>query len=218
MGVTLVELIITIAVIAILVTLMAPSMYRSQQRADARSLSNEIAQQIRAARNRAMSRNEAVWVDFDLGTSASDRGSIAFRRTKTMCSDGTIAATCSGGATASRARNCRMAPASTTDYETISVYNLNRESGSSVLLGRDPDIGSICINSDGRIYDEDGVVISGGTVPCTGENLALWVAREGTDTGTAETAATCNADPIEREKADIFVIRVPFNGAVEVKQ
>lgn len=216
-GMTVMELMIVLVVISILVTLTTPLLMRSQRRAEARSLATDISQQLRVARNKSMSRGEAIWVDIELAGGAS-RGQLRFRRTKPMCDNGTVAATCPGGRPPRRARNCRMGPPATSDYDLVGTYRINTRSGDAELKGANPAVNSICFSPDGRSFDGDGVVIAGGSVPCSGESLALWIAGPDISNADAETAATCGADPETRELGNVFVVRVPYNGAVEMKQ
>ncbi len=70
-GFTLVELMVVVAVIAILAAMSTPTLTRSMRRADARNSANEMAQLLRTARTQAMSRGEIVLLRLDAGSATA---------------------------------------------------------------------------------------------------------------------------------------------------
>ncbi len=93
-GVTLVELMVAIALVGILAAVASPSVYRAIERANARGVATEVANQLRTARNQAMSRGEPLWVTLaDREPGTTEGGVVAIFRqtgvdTGTPCDDG----------------------------------------------------------------------------------------------------------------------------------
>jgi prepilin-type N-terminal cleavage/methylation domain-containing protein len=223
-GVTLVELMIVIALIGILAALATPTIRRTQERASARQVGSQIANDLRTARNQAMSRGEALWVSVASGNGTdANRGTIQILRSELRCDDGSAPSTgapetaCPNSTEARRARSCRQEKVLDAANPVLET-DFARFSGTAQLAGTSPATGLICFNPDGRVLDGEGNVISGGGAPCAGENFIIYTARSTADATDITSAIACGATTDERDLVDVFRVTVPFNGAIKMDQ
>ncbi len=211
---------IVLAMIGGLAALATPTVRRTSQRAAAAGLGSQIANDLRTARNQAMSRGEAIYAVITPGDGTSaNRGRIQLLRTQLRCDDGSApsGATCTGGFEARRARNCRQQvvldtanPLLTTEFAGFS--------GAAQLAGTDPNVGLLCFNPDGRVLDGDGRVIDGGAGTCNGENLVIYTGDIEASSADVTAAAACSATTDDRDLYDVYRVSVPYNGSIMMDQ
>jgi len=229
-GVTLVELMVVIALIAVLAALVGPSIYNAVERAQAKGVARDVAQTLRTARNQAQSRGEIVIAKIYPGNSTS-RGKVELYGTdldlrggsacsvSTDCAPGTYCSDTTG--TCLRpARNCRQYDSSA-NFIGSPVYTLELDQmpGNEEIAGVDPTGElTLCFSPDGRVLDINpaGAVISGGSHTCSGENWIMWVADA--DATSTSTAVDCDDGPEAREPLRLYRISVPYNGSITVQQ
>lgn len=127
-GVTLIELIVTILVLAILVTLAAPSFRDLRERRALRGVADGIAGTIALAKEEAMKRDQVVRVEF------SNFGSA-------VCVGATTAATCDCAA----ASSCSIAayPSSIKELRMVETKTAPSFTGSGTGFSIDPKTGML---------------------------------------------------------------------------
>jgi len=214
-GFTLVELMITVALIALLVAVSTPTMTRTMERIDSRSTARSLANVFRQARNQAKSRGEVVLVRIQQNV---DRGRLSIHRTDDQ------ALRCSG-----------IDPGNDTTQvgEATTVRELSGEMEIRGVATETPEW--LCFTPEGTMLDSDGDVIDHQN--CSGENARIWIANRGASmsdaantVGVSEDQLTgCPSGPITDESelrkirdarylASLWLIDVGFNGSVRAYQ
>lgn len=218
-GFTLVELMITLALVAILVAVTLPSMSRTMERIDSRSTARTLANVFRQARDQAMSRGEVMLVEIEPNT---NHGQLTMYRTNTR------ELRCNGVDTG----DVTQVGDTTTVDQLSSDMEIRGVAQSSA--GGSPDW--LCFSPEGTVHDPGGDVIQHAN--CENENFRMWIAdRNAVLADAASTANTTEADmtgcpsagsswsEAERREvrngrylASLWVIDVPFNGAIRADQ
>jgi prepilin-type N-terminal cleavage/methylation domain-containing protein len=219
-GFTLIELMIVVAIIAILAAFLAPSVSQYMDRAQAQSAARDVTNMMRMARNQAMSRGEVILAEV---TTSTEGGTVELFRTD----DG-------NGPALSCSQAGGMGP---TNWESVRTYDMGTESPDMALIGADPDVTVLCFSPSGRVLNTSGLAFSqGDTDGCKISGVRLWVRRA--DPSVSDAAAlkndplggshkltACLEDQSEidaqrqgREVAHFWNIWVPYNGAVTMEQ
>jgi len=206
-GFTLAELMVTLALVAIVATLAAPSVRQSMRQADGRSAARATANQFRKARDHAISRGEVVFAKVERSGGRDSRGRVELLQTENNRSS------CLGASTSS-----------TVSLEQFDVAD--HSSNVSIRGASQWDGGGnqwICFSPTGAVHDENGNKFS--TSNCGG-GWRMWLSSEDPSTlsnSIDETACDLTGDDrIEQRDAryrlNMWVIDVPFNGGIEVNQ
>lgn len=219
-GFTLLELMITIALVAILVAVTLPAMTRTMERIDARSTARSLANVFRQARDQATSRGEVVLVQIEDST---NRGQLSIHRTDNG------ALRCNG----------LNPPSNTTQIgDSTSVESLSGELEVEDVAERDaggkPDW--LCFTPEGTVRDPTGDIIQHSD--CEGENFRMWIANRNENlsdaantmgvgqaalTGCPTGGASWDQSKLRdvrdaRYLASVWLIDVPFNGSIRAYQ
>jgi prepilin-type N-terminal cleavage/methylation domain-containing protein len=212
-GFTLVELIVTLVLIGILAAISIPALNGAIDRADARSTARGVANQLRLARNLAMSRGEVMLAEI---TPATERGQVKIYRTEITGSSGTIPAT--DCVTADQAKS------NASDRREVgSPVEVSQLSGDmKMALPGGAAKQWLCFSPDGRILNTDGQVIYDSQ--CTGKNFRLFVSY--LDQSKIEKIhKKCPTSQTERRKQQdqraldhFWTVEAPYNGAIRASQ
>jgi len=210
---------VTLALVAILVAVTLPAMTRTMERIDSRSTARTLANVFRQARDQAVSRGEVMLVEVEPNT---NHGQLSMYRTNT--------------------RELRCSGVDTGDVtqvgDTTSADQLSSEMEIRGVAqradGGTPDW--ICFSPEGTVFGPNGDVIHHAN--CDNENFRMWIANR--NAVLADAAATAQTteddmtgcpssgsswDEAERRQvrngrylASLWVIDVPFNGAIQADQ
>ena len=218
-GFTLVELIVTLVLIGILAAISAPALNGAINRADARSTARGVANQLRLARNLAMSRGEVMLAEIN---PATERGQVKIYRTRVDGSwadppkDPLIPAT--DCVTADKARST-----ASDRREVGSPVEVSELSGDmKMALPGGAARQWLCFSPDGRILNTDGQVIYDSE--CTGKNFRLFVSHlDQSDIKSIHTK--CPTSQTEQRKQTdqraldhFWTVEAPYNGAIRASQ
>jgi prepilin-type N-terminal cleavage/methylation domain-containing protein len=232
-GFTLTELMIAVAIIAILAGFLAPSVSTYMRRSKGLSAAREVAGTLRWARNQAMSRGQVVLVDITEAT-GEDNGTIVVSRTQTAaCNPADPGPNC-------YARSCAQANALPAtgiipiDSATLTMSDASPDMRISGIDATSTVAGvadsRLCFAPDGRVLNNLGLPFES---KCTGVNARIFVqADDGSGFSNPlggpnlndclDTATIIETDRQKqkngRDIANFFVIQVPFNGAISVVQ
>ena len=206
-GFTLVELMVTVVLIALLAALSVPSINRVMERSDARSAARSVANRMRVARDQALSRGEVVLVGVDTQSGTSgERGEIKMYRTTDS------------------ALNCADVDTNKTS-QVGDTLHLEAISG-SMEIKKAPNW--FCFSPEGTVYDASGSMLNSSCPSAAG---MVWLGRKGsslqkaandlsvtkadlTDCGAKRTNTLMDA----RYLASVWGVEVPFNGSVRAYQ
>lgn len=239
-GVTLVELMVVIAILAILAAIVSPTIFRTINRQRAAGIATDVANELRRARNQAMSRGEIIIVEMEAQGGGS-RGALTtyatnlpdvdgnFHSGTGTCDPDTEAEDCPGGTICLNetcygepARSCREFMADADFLREVASYEMDTSDAVNMAIRTIdpmPANSMICFAPDGRITQTGGAAIAGGPPNvCAGENLILAVAKADAPAGEVATASACVADRDDRDPIFLYRISVPYNGAIQVKQ
>lgn len=201
-GFTLVELIVTVTLVALMVGLSLPAISRTLERADARSVARTVANAFRTARNQAMSRGEPVMAKVD----TNNLGEVILYRTDPT------AASCLEASTSN-----------VTEVSRTKVEEVSADRGIVGISPRSDDSKPVwlCFAADGRVLDKAGQVIKDKL--CKGKNYRLFVADEGLQLSQSIKDCPSTEDKRrerrdERDLANFWVVDVPYNGAIRAYQ
>ncbi|MEZ4459579.1 MAG: prepilin-type N-terminal cleavage/methylation domain-containing protein [bacterium] len=209
-GVTLVELMVVIVLIALLASIASPGIFRAIERQNAQATASGVANALRTARNQAMSRGTPLWARIVPGTTSANRGAVIVSR------QGTFAA---GNA----ARSCREYAAG--GQVEVFRYSPADLSGRGAIRGGDPVV-NLCFSPDGRVLNQTGGLLSAtaSALRCEGEDAFIYTADFDASITPATHLAcpgTANARKALRDTRSLirmYKISVPFNGNISVEQ
>lgn len=189
-GFTLVEVIITIALVAVLAGIAAPSIGSMVKRSQSKSLAREIASHLRVARNQASSRGEVVIVR----PSTANRGEFTTHRT------------------ANNASSCRQITAADIVAAPIVSFNALTIAEPYHVEELEPPVGEICFQPDGRVLQVGGTPLPNGAL-CQGEAFIAWTAGD----TLPPDGVGCGARTIDEADASYYWrISVWENGQITV--
>lgn len=208
-GFTLVELMVTLAVLGILAGLTASSFRGTFSRWDAKQAANSAAGIFKKARNKAMSRGEVILARVATnGTGAVDL--FVSTQNTSICSVATAA------------------------NNSFASYDPSDHSSQTQLYGQDPDPNSpmmLCFTPDGRLLGNNGNRLISQEKNCgsVGRGYRLWMANRSwngknpfSSNVTLEQCVTNNkqrkARTQGRTQADFWVVRIPTHGIPNVIQ
>lgn len=153
-GFSLVELMIVVALIAILAAIAAPTIIQSMERNRLNQLNRDIVTGFNEARTFAMRTGNAVLVDVDAGDDE-----IRFLEADSTVTAGEIANACT-----------RADPATTPeDDNTLLTISPDDQGLEVVFETPDPSDNPICIGPNGRVLGTNGEVLTADTGACSGE-------------------------------------------------
>lgn len=213
-GFSLVELLIAMAIIAVLATFMTPSVMNYVRRNQGQAAANKVAGIFGWARAQAMNRGQVVFLQVSPGGTNSNGSVAAFRS-----NDGRT--TCGGTRVAVNERGLNLGD--TSPNMEILGTNTNgavNNLGSAVVF---------CFTPDGRILNELGQPFSSN---CDGVNARIFVQDSSADRNVVnplgnQTLDACQTNPTDAQRQEqkngrmlrnFYVVQVPFNGAVTVVQ
>lgn len=233
-GFSLVELMVVIAIIAILAAVSIPTIMRSTRRAASREAATEFANILRAARAQAMSRGEVVLVTVD----PDGPQLVELRRYDLDL----------GQAGIQPARSCMQAQdlgQYTAPGNVVATLPLVRlDPNMSLILSRigpvtvqpgDPPM-QMCFSPDGSIQTPAGAPVRAGFIECPtlgavfamsrtpqasldltfSGATSIFCAFDGNNTGDRSTMQRNLS--IDRDLNDVFIIEAAYNGSVQVYQ
>lgn len=239
-GFTLVELMIAVAIIAILAGFMAPSVSTYMRRSRGKAAASKVAGVFRWARSQAMTRGQVILVDVTT-RGGNGNGALTVFRTwnhaDTSCNDTNPGMECA-------ARSCAEAQTMTIDTAKDTLTNVGFE-----LKKTSPSMGifavnvqgsalgdgsaattRLCFAPDGRVLLGSGQPVQGACGGDPGRIILQSIERSNFSSplGSSNTLVECQgsawtrAQRIEqkngRDLANLFVIEIPFNGAISVVQ
>ncbi|MFB6351727.1 MAG: Tfp pilus assembly protein FimT/FimU [Bradymonadaceae bacterium] len=201
-GFTLVELMVTLALVAILAAVAAPSFNDYLRQADGRSAARTVANEFRTARDQAMSRGEVVFAKVIHSASGSgSRGRVELRRTN----DG--------------ATSCMAAEAK--DSDTTVVRTVDVASQSSYVQIQGSSTGTtpqwVCFSPSGEALDGGG----GEFGSCSGHSYRLYLGESFSDSKLGECDPNNWSRTELRDKRyleNVWIVDMPYNGGVEAIQ
>ena len=201
-GFSLVELMIVVAIMAILATIAAPSISEYLRRAKGRDVARSIANSVRYARDQATSRGEVVFTEIEPGGQNGLGEVRVVRITPSSTGGGDGAAPGSQGADATNffgssnvdtPRTCKEADIGISQgtfvKETVYTYSLAEKEPDMAIRGTDPSPGNLmtlCAMPDGRIGNVRGLSFSPSESSCTDQEFRIWAALDGADLSSAE--------------------------------
>lgn len=246
-GFSLVELMIVVAIIAILAAVAAPSISEYVRRSKGRDVARSIANSVRFARDQATSRGQVVLVDID-PTASDGHGLVTVRRLVDTSGSGGDAGSGdagsgdAGGSTTSALipKSCKEAAwkigEGTLDTEVVYQYDVGEEQPDMAIRGTDPvpDPIRLCAMPDGRVGGMDGLPFSTNNSTCTDQEFRLWISLDEENLSTMPfgsggysdcIADNPSADPNPRQQqkdsrdlVNFWMITVSYNGSVDATQ
>lgn len=208
-GFTLAELMVTLALVAILAAIAAPSVRGYMRQADGRSAARAMANQFRKARDHAMSRGQVVLAKIAKEGGNGSRGQIKLYRTD------------------DKESSC-MATSTSTSKTEVESLDVADESSEAQIRGASTwtESGSktwICFSPSGQVLKLGGTEFS--TSNC-GQTWRVWTAgRELSEVSMGVEEEKCNLtgqDRVTQRNAryrlNMWVIEVPYNGGIRVIQ
>lgn len=197
-GFTLLELMITLVLVAVLAAISAPAIGRILQRADARSTARTVANKLRVARDHAMSRGQVVLIEVNSQTGSSDQfGELIMHRTTNV------------------ALHC--GEVDTSDTAQVGEVMHVEELSDDIEIKQAPEW--LCFSPDGTVLDQTGALL---TSSCPAASEMIWlgdvdesvVGNPLTDCSATRDAALSD----DRYIASVWGIEVPYNGSIRVFQ
>lgn len=186
-GFTLVELMIAVAIIAILAGFLAPSVMTFVRRTKGKTAARDVANTLRLAHNQAKSRGEVILAHIavdggnDYSGDAVTGGKIELFRTQndSIAECDPTHADFDPANTDCFAMSCAQAQAMTdTEDEPVHTLDLSQTSPDMMILKMDPAATErmICFSPTGRVLDMTGLAFeSEDTYDCEATNLRLFV-------------------------------------------
>lgn len=192
-GLTLVELMVVIVLLAILAAAAGPTVTRSLERSNAKGVATEIANTLRTARNQAVSRGVPLRV-------VTTANAVVIHRPPAVVT------------------SCR----DTWDHNAdtaVHTFTVGSRSGKHSIQSVDHSV--LCFSPDGRVLSQTGAVLSAAN-SCMGEVARIATVRTGAALGGASkdcpTAANRVTQRDLRDQVDMYVVSVGYNGQVRVNQ
>lgn len=246
-GFSLVEMMIVVAIIAILAAIAVPSISEYIRRSKGRDVARSIANSVRFARDQAMSRGQVVLVEIDPSASG-DRGVVRVLRLVDTSGGGGDAGSGDGGSGSSAAslpKSCKEASwklsQGTLNTETAYEYDIGQKQPDMAIRQMDPDPETtmrLCAMPDGRVGTMNGLPFRpNDSADCTDQEFRIGVALEGESLtpqfgsnalnacvpdGDPETEASVYETHMEqknsRDLVNYWMITVSYNGSVDAMQ
>jgi prepilin-type N-terminal cleavage/methylation domain-containing protein len=202
-GFTLVELMIAVAIIAILAAFLAPSVATYVRRSKGQAAANELANVLRAARNQAMSRGEVIIATVTTRDGVNGGGSILLERVDADDVDNTDCDAVSDSAVSFDtttdpdcfARSC--AEAQTMSRTTLHTLDLSDGYPDMVIQGTDPapvnDELELCFSPSGRVLGQNGLPMESDSTTCDAVNARFFVRLD----EDGATSAALDKNPLD---------------------
>ncbi len=242
-GFTLTEMMIVVAIIAILAAFLAPSVHKFVRRSAGRGAARRVANTLQLAHNEAMSRGEVVLAKVsDHNASAASGGTVELFVTDNRGKDGCTAAT-DDEMKVTTDPNCFARTCAQAKWMTRkSVYKVDfaKEAPDMIIHGIDPapaagHARTFCFDPSGRVVDEGGLPLSSDAAyGCDAVNARIFIsAKTKTDNtnpvyGSGPNLVKCVdaiTKPDDREKqkdgrdvANFFAIYLSYDGTVSTEQ
>jgi prepilin-type N-terminal cleavage/methylation domain-containing protein len=207
-GFSLVELMVVIAIIAILATIAAPSISEYIRRAKGRDVARSIANSVRFARDQATSRGQVVIVEVDR-TASGGNGVVRVLRLVDNTSSGGDAGSADAGdagstGTVALPKSCKEAVWKLGEGDLITEvayeYDLGDEEPDMAIRGYDPvpsDPMRLCAMPDGRVGNMRGLPFRPSNSSCTDQEMRIWVSLEGENLSTTPFGSEGYSDCVE---------------------